>query len=66
MAEEKLKINWQEKSLELAKLLLEARDMLPHVTLTTAKLHKLDLSFADRIEKSLEIWKVEDKQTIKN
>tara|TARA_R110000796_G_scaffold118353_3_gene231972 strand:- start:4604 stop:4804 length:201 start_codon:yes stop_codon:yes gene_type:complete len=66
MAEEKLKIDWQEKSLELAKLLLEARDMLPYITLTTAKLHKLDLSLADRIEKSLEIWQVEDKETVKN
>ena len=51
------KIDWHEKALELAKLLLEARDMLPHITLTNAKLHKLDLTLVDRIEDSLEIWR---------
>lgn len=52
-------INWEEKAKELARLLLEARDMLFHITMVTAKLNRLDLTLANRIEASLEPWKVE-------
>jgi len=53
-------INWEEKSIELGKLLLEARDALPLITKTSAKLHGLDLRLADRIEDALEIWRDDD------
>jgi hypothetical protein len=53
----KEKINWEEKAVELAALLLEARDALPAITITAAKLHGLDLTLAHRIEDALEIWR---------
>lgn len=49
--------NPQEKCRELAKLLLEARDALPAISLTTARLRGIDLSLADRIETALEPWR---------
>ncbi len=55
--EQTQKIDWEEKAVKLAKLLLEARDMLPHITMTAAKLHKLDLTLASRIEDELEVWR---------
>lgn len=51
--------NPQEKCRDLAKLLLEARDALPAITLPAARLHKIDLTLADRIEAALEPWRTE-------
>ena len=45
-----------EKVRQAAHLLLEARDALPAIGLTAAKLHGLDLTLADRIEDWLEPW----------
>lgn len=42
---------------ELVLLLLEARDALPAITMSAAKLRGIDLTLADRIEKCLEPWK---------
>ena len=47
------------KCLELAKLLLEARDALPAITRVQATLRGIDLTLADRIEKALEPWRTE-------
>lgn len=55
--ETKTEINWEEKAIELAKLLLEARDALPAISITSARLHNVDLTLADRIEDALEIWR---------
>lgn len=41
---------------EIILLLIEARDALPAITLTAAKLRRIDLTLADRIEKCLEPW----------
>jgi hypothetical protein len=46
-----------EKCKELATLLLEARDALPAITLSSAKLHNIRLDLADRIETALEPWR---------
>ena len=53
-----------EKIKQAANLLLEARDALPAISLTSAKLRGLDLTLADRIEDWLEPWRTtdEDKQ----
>jgi len=45
---------------ELARLLLEARDALPAISLASARLHNVDLTLADRIEKAIEPWKLPD------
>lgn len=50
----------EEKCLELARLLLEARDALPAITETSARLHGVSFTLADRIEEALEPWRVED------
>lgn len=50
--------NPQEKCKELANLLLEARDALPAISMSSARLRGLDLSLADRIETALEPWKI--------
>lgn len=49
-----------EKCNELARLLLEARDALPAISLASAKLRGISLSFADRIEDALEPWKIKE------
>ncbi len=49
--------NPEEKCRELAQLLLEARDALPAISLTSARLRGIDLSLADRIETALEPWR---------
>ena len=54
---EEKEINWEEKALQLARLLLEARDALPAITIERARLMNLDLTLADRIEDALEIWR---------
>lgn len=51
--------NPQEKCRELARLLIEARDALPTIPLAAARLRRIDLSLADRIEDALKPW--EDK-----
>jgi hypothetical protein len=48
-----------EKCNELAKLLLEARDALPAISLASARLHGVDLTLADWIEHALEPWKLD-------
>lgn len=55
--ESKTEINWEEKAVQLAKLLLEARDALPAISVVAAQIHRIDLSLADRIEEALEIWR---------
>ena len=47
-----------EKCNELARLLIECRDALPAITLTSAKLHNIDLTLATRIEDALKPWEV--------
>lgn len=56
----KEKIDWEQKAVELAKLLLEARDALPAITMLQAKLYNVSLSLADRIESALEPWRTDD------
>jgi len=46
--------------IEQAKLLLEARDALPAITIERAKLYNVSLSLADRIEAALEPWRVKE------
>lgn len=41
---------------EMIRLLIDCRDALPAISLASAKLHNVDLSLADRIEKCLEPW----------
>lgn len=43
---------------ELFALLLEARDALPAISLASARLHGLDLTLADRIERAIEPWRL--------
>jgi hypothetical protein len=43
---------------ELAKLLVECRDALPAISLSSARLHNVDLSLANRIESALEPWRI--------
>ena len=45
---------------ELARLLLECRDALPAISLSSAKLHNVSLSLSERIEDALEPWKIEN------
>lgn len=49
-----------DKIKQAAHLLLEARDALPAISFTAAKLHGLDLTLADRIEDWLEPWHTPD------
>lgn len=49
-----------DKCNELAMLLVECRDALPAISLTSAKLHNVDLSLADRIERALTPWQVHE------
>lgn len=52
--------NPEEKCRELARLLLEARDALPAITLAAAKIRNIDLTLASRIEKALEPWEAKE------
>ena len=45
---------------ELARLLIECRDALPAITMSSAKLHNVSLSLADRIEYALTPWEVNE------
>ena len=47
------------KMREMISLLIECRDALPAISLASAKLYKVDLSLADRIEKCLKPWEVQ-------
>ena len=49
-----------EKCKRLARLLLEARDALPAINLTNAKLYSVSLTLGDRIEEELKPWLVEE------
>jgi hypothetical protein len=54
---------WREKCFELARLLVECRDALPAISTTSARLHNVSLSLADRIETAIEPWEVEGATT---
>lgn len=43
---------------ELARLLLEARDALPAISLVSARLRGISLTLADRIEQALKPWEI--------
>ena len=45
---------------ELARLLIECRDALPAITIASARLRRIDLTLADRIEVALRPWEVPD------
>ena len=45
---------------EIITLLIECRDALPAISMTAAKLHKLDLGLADRIAECLKPWEVSE------
>ena len=47
---------------EMALLLIEARDALPAISMVAAKLHHVDLTLADRIEKTLEPWRLPEEE----
>jgi hypothetical protein len=47
-----------EKCNELAHLLVECRDALPAISITSARLHNVDLGLAQRIENALKPWEV--------
>ena len=48
---------------ELARLLLECRDALPAISLSSAKLNNVSLSLADRIEDALEPWQLKETES---
>lgn len=47
-----------QKCNELARLLIECRDALPAISLTSARLHGVRLDLADRIAAALKPWEV--------
>lgn len=56
-----MKIKDEDKDAKIAEmfdLLLEARDALPAITMSSAKLRNIDLTLASRIEDCLEPWRV--------
>jgi len=44
---------------EVLSLLLEARDALPAISLVNAKLHRVSLTLADRIEEAMKPWEID-------
>jgi hypothetical protein len=60
---EKVGDPWQ-KIREMVLLLIECRDALPAITLTSAQLRGIDLRLADKIEDCLEPWEITE-QTLK-
>jgi hypothetical protein len=44
----------------LARLLIEARDALPAISMTSARLHNVSLSLANRIEQALKPWEIQE------
>ena len=53
-----------EKCNELAMLLVECRDALPAITMDRARLYRVDLNLAKRIEAALEPWVVKEGESI--
>jgi hypothetical protein len=51
---------WKEKASQLIGLLIECRDALPAISLTSAKLRGIDLNLDKRIEDALKPWEVHD------
>ena len=43
---------------EMANLLVECRDALPAISMSSAKLRNIDLTLADRIEACLKPWEI--------
>ena len=50
---------YKAKQKELLTLLVKCRDALPVISLTSARLYRISLTLADRIDKALEPWKIE-------
>ena len=50
----------KEKLNSMASLLIECRDALSAISLVSARLHNIDLTLADRIDKELEPWLTTD------
>jgi len=48
------------KMKEMILLLIECRDALPAISMTSAKLRDIDLSLADRVDDCLVPWEVEE------
>lgn len=53
---------WQKdpRTWELVQMIVELRDMLPAITLASAKLRGFDLGITDRVERLLKPWEVSD------
>lgn len=51
---------WRDKCREMLLLLIECRDALPAISLTSAKLHGIDLNLDKKIEACLEPWESKD------
>ena len=51
---------YKEKLKEFFYLLIECRDALPAISLTSARLRNIDLTLADRIEGALKPWESKD------
>lgn len=47
-----------DKTNSMARLMVECRDALPAISMTSAKLRGVSLSLADRLEAELEPWEV--------
>jgi len=48
----------RQKLKEMAALLIECRDALPAISMTSAILHNVDLNLANRIENCLSPWEI--------
>jgi hypothetical protein len=48
------------KCVELARILIEARDALPALNMVQLRLHNIDLTLCDRIDAVLKPWVVPD------
>jgi len=49
---------YKDKLGEVLRLLIEARDALPAISLASAKLRGIDLTLADRIEEAMKPWEI--------
>lgn len=50
----------ENKIKEMQPLIIEARDALPAITLTSAKLRGIDLTLANRLENSIKEWLIHE------
>jgi hypothetical protein len=52
--------NWinDPRTKAMVRLLIECRDTLPAISITSARLHNVDLTLADRIEEVLKPWEI--------